>query len=424
MPKPPLWEYSVSTPITTSPAQGPDGTVYVGNSTGLFAITNGGSNKWTFAATVKGSPAIGHDGTVYFGAYEGTFYALSPSGSLKWSFAPQGYVWSTPALAADGTIYYVAGGALMALNPDGSKKWQLGVSGGTTPVQGFSPVVGRDGTIYCGSAFRNLIAVSPQGDLKWSVPIDGASSDSPAIGADGTVYVAGANLFAIASGGGIAWGTSTNDFGSASPAVGRNGTIYVESLPASSPGLHALSPSGTLLWRSGSSPGAYGYPMTCPAVDVAGNLYFASSNTLFAIAPQGTVQWVFSPTVPSTPPPPDQSSPIIGPDGTIYVAFYCTLYAISGTNAPADAPWPMYRQNARHTGRADKPALAKPQKRADANFQFQLYGTVGNTNTVQASTDLANWTSLTDIVVTNVPMDFVDYSASNFVARFYRTIQQ
>jgi hypothetical protein len=114
------------------------------------------------------------------------------------------------------------------------------------------------------------------------------------------------------------------------------------------------------------------------------------------------------------------SSPAIGPDGTIYVTFGSRLYAIAGTNGPADSSWPMYRQNARRTGKVEKPALKQPQKRSDANFQFQLYGQLGQTNTVEVTANLNTWTSLTSIVIDTVPMDFVDLTASNFPSRFYR----
>jgi len=50
------------------------------------------------------------------------------------------------------------------------------------------------------------------------------------------------------------------------------------------------------------------------------------------------------------------SSPAIGPDGTVYVGSYDRkLYAIkTDSKGLAKSPWPMFRQNARHTGRVMK----------------------------------------------------------------------
>jgi outer membrane protein assembly factor BamB len=50
------------------------------------------------------------------------------------------------------------------------------------------------------------------------------------------------------------------------------------------------------------------------------------------------------------------SSPAIGSDGTVYVgSFNKKLYAIkSDSKGLAKSPWPMFGQNARHTGRVMK----------------------------------------------------------------------
>lgn len=68
----------------------------------------------------------------------------------------------------------------------------------------------------------------------------------------------------------------------------------------------------------------------------------------------------------------------------------------------------------------DRPSISQPQARGDGNFQFQLNSWAGTTNTVETSSNLANWSALTSIVVTNVPMPVVDLGASNFATRFYR----
>ena len=82
----------------------------------------------------------------------------------------------------------------------------------------------------------------------------------------------------------------------------------------------------------------------------------------------------------------------------------------------------MYRGNARHTGKSEKPALQQPKKRADTNFEFQLYAQLGQTNVIETTTNLSIWTSLTSVVVTTVPQPVVDLTASNAPARHYRTL--
>src|SRR5208337_4114657 len=52
-----------------------------------------------------------------------------------------------------------------------------------------SPAVGADGTIYVGSEDHNLYAINPDGNLKWTFATGGGLYSSPALGADGTIYV-------------------------------------------------------------------------------------------------------------------------------------------------------------------------------------------------------------------------------------------
>src|SRR4029079_12313136 len=79
-----LWSFTCVSQITTSPAIAPDGAIYIGSTTALYAITNAGSNKWTFAAPVSGSASVGADGSIYFGG-SGRFRVLSPDGAEKWN---------------------------------------------------------------------------------------------------------------------------------------------------------------------------------------------------------------------------------------------------------------------------------------------------------------------------------------------------
>ncbi|MDC0219454.1 PQQ-binding-like beta-propeller repeat protein, partial [Verrucomicrobia bacterium] len=67
-----LWEFETGGNVSSSPAIGPDGTVYVGsNDNKLYAINGkSGVKLWEFetGGTVYSSPAIGSDGTVYVGS--------------------------------------------------------------------------------------------------------------------------------------------------------------------------------------------------------------------------------------------------------------------------------------------------------------------------------------------------------------------
>ena len=420
-----LWSFrpvsSVETYFTGGPALGADGTVYIGSMAGLYALTNSGSNKWTFSGVrVKGNPAVGSDGTVYFGA--GNLYAVSPDGALKWSL-PLGMQGSSPTIGTSNTVYAVGYEQLYCIAANGTTNWvaPLGDYGTQTPV------MGREGSIYAAATDNyGFYAYNADGSAKWSIAnfFPRESGETIAIGGDGTLYLAWGSLYAFSPSGHGLWTNSTKSFnGSASPAVGPDGTIYVASDFDYS--LYAISPSGQTLWNAGYGTGGFGYGTTTPAIASDGMIYYSASNCVFAISPQGTVQWTFTSAeaLRQPPPPilPTINSPALGPDGTIYAAFADTLYAIQGNGKPlATGGWPMAQQNLRHTGRLESPLLAPPQKRADANIDLQVAGESGQAYTLQSTSNFMNWTSVTSFVAQTASTRIADLTASNAPTRFYR----
>ena len=422
-----LWSYDAGNVISSSPAITTDGAICFGTASGLLAITNAGtmvSNKWTFitSQSVFSSAAVGLDGTVFFLNPGGGCFALNQDGSVKWSYPFQTTGLSSPAIGSDGTIYIVGDTSLYALTPAGGKKWAYNVSSSSG-----SPVISPDGIIYVATGpGSSLYAINPDGTQKWVI-LGGASStaESAAIGGNGTIYVGSGNLAALAPDGSFLWTsqTPTNNFDQSSPVLGKNSMVYA--VDESTRNLNAFSSSGQILWVAPVGTGVRSGAATAPAVDTEGNIYYCASNSIFGLSAFGQVQWsVYG----GAPPQPGGSSsvtsPVIGPDGTIYAALNSKLYAIAATNSLADNPWPMFRQNPRHTGKIEKPVLTQPQKRSDANFQFQLYPQqVGLTYNIEMSTNLKTWTSLTGIVATTLPTDVADLTATNAPSRFYRAVQ-
>ena len=120
-------------------------------------------------------------------------------GDKLWEFNAGFGLSISPAIGADGTIYFGTGaeqqvsGKLYALNPDGTTKWTIDLA--VQPIS-TAPAIGPDGTIYVGSEHGRLFAFEDEGTngyIKWP-PFTNSSSkpiySSPAIGTDGTVYFA------------------------------------------------------------------------------------------------------------------------------------------------------------------------------------------------------------------------------------------
>ncbi|MFM2420159.1 MAG: hypothetical protein RL385_4882, partial [Pseudomonadota bacterium] len=99
---------------------------------------------------IVSSPAIGPDGSVYFGGRNNRVLAYSPSGSRLWAFETQGDVVSSPLVDMDGNVYVGSDdNYLYALNgKTGALIWRLQTG---NDVQS-SPAMDKNGTVYVGSS--------------------------------------------------------------------------------------------------------------------------------------------------------------------------------------------------------------------------------------------------------------------------------
>ena len=316
------WGYTTVNWISSSPAIGADGTIYVGSEDKkLYAIKPDGTKKWSFTTgwEIYSSPAIGTDGTIYVGSGDNKLYAIKPDGTEKWSFTTGGGTHS-PAIGTDGTIYVGSyDKKLYAIKPDGTEKWNFTTGNWIRSA----PAIGTDGTIYVGSEDKKLYAIKPDGTEKWNFTTGSyIIQSSPAIGADGTIYVGSYDrkLYAIKPDGTEKWNFSTGGHIYSSPAIGADGTIYVGSYDNK---LYAIKPDGTEKWNFSTG----GHIYSSPAIGADGTIYVGSyDNKLYAIKPDGTEKWNFSTGGLI------RSSPAIGADGTIYVGSVedYKLYAIGG----------------------------------------------------------------------------------------------
>ncbi|MCK5261060.1 MAG: PQQ-binding-like beta-propeller repeat protein [Thermoplasmatales archaeon] len=262
---------------------------------------------------VEGGPIIDDDGTIYFGDFDGYLYALNPDGTKKWTYKTDGWISSAPALAEDGTLYVGSWDCkLYAFNPDGTLKWNVGASGGSIAS---SPAIADDGTIYFGTMRGfdkgDIIAVNPNGTVKWVYPTGYYITSDPAIGDDGTVYIGSGDtyFYAMNPNGTLKWQFKTGHYIKGPASIADDDTIYIGSWDDY---LYALYPNnGTMKWKCKVGYGTE----TNPSIANDGTIY-VGGDKLWAIYPNGTMRWVFNLGQ-------DRhihtSSPAISADGTIYV---------------------------------------------------------------------------------------------------------
>ena len=195
----------------------------------------------------------------------------------------------------------------------------------TSNVQS-SPAIGADGTIYVGSIDTKLYALNPDGSIKWAVsPTVSSIDSSPAIGPGGDIYImdAGCTLYALAAADGRqlwSYRLSSNTCYSASPAVAQDGTVYIGGPFEET--LTAVNSNGSLKCSF-----ATGSRITStPAIASDGTIYVGSDG-LYALNPDCSLKW----KCPSTTVLFSSASPVIGADGTIYWRASFSAYAVDST---------------------------------------------------------------------------------------------
>ncbi len=252
---------------------------------------------WRFATggrPLLGAPVAGRDGTLYAAAAGGVLYAVAPNGSVRWTL-PSGAV-STgaaatrPAVGADGASYWNLQGGVVAVDAMGHVRWVF-LAGPTS-----APVLSQGRVLVVAGAYLYAIAASgaTAGRRLWRAAIGadsggaagGSAPAAPAVGPDGTAYVAASDgyLYAIAPTGLRRWAFRTGAPLLFSPAVGLDGAVYLSSFANGRGALDALAPDGRPRWR-----------LTIPVGgDVVrgpdGTLYVAA-RLLVAVSPRGRVLW-------------------------------------------------------------------------------------------------------------------------------------
>ena len=273
---------------------------------------------WRFysSGAVEGTPVIDNNGIIYFkGAYnylDRYIYAIYPNGSEKWKYKTDGLIeGSSPAISEDGTIYFGSwDGGLYALNPDGSEKWRFGAGSQVAS----SPVIADDGTIYFGimgpGNDGRIYAINSDGTEKWYYDTGYWIVSDPAIGNDGTIYIGSGDtyLYAIWPNGSLRWRFKTDDYIKGSPSIADDGTIYIGSYDAY---FYAINPDGSEKWRFNS----VGVADNAAAIASDGTIYIGT-NKLYARYPDGSEKWTFNL---GTDRWVGWSSPAVSADGIIYI---------------------------------------------------------------------------------------------------------
>lgn len=261
--------------------------------------------------------------------------------NLAWAFATDvandwlGDVVLSPVIDRHGNVYVGTGsGSIFSLNgTDGSTNWrfELTPSDPSQPYESKGTWYGAlnsEGSILF-AAFDYLLALDPDGTERWRFRKPGREFGTPLVDdrRQRIVVVSGPAAESVSSTQMISWidfdghEVAKHEFESethgALPVLGLDGSVYI----AYDDGILAVDKDGNRKWTFGLAEGleALPPPFNWPARGQDGTLYFALAtqpnchlNTLYAINPDGTLEWKAKAGC-------SESKPAIAADGTIYV---------------------------------------------------------------------------------------------------------
>jgi len=98
--------------------------------------------------------------------------------------------------------------------------------------------------------------------------------------------------------------------------------------------------------------------------------------------------------------------------------YYWQVIASDGKATTAGPLWSFTTE----AGVLPATVLADHKRLTNGLFQFRLNGLFGESYSLQASTNLTAWQTLTNIINTNANTLFLDTAATNFPHRFYRAV--
>ncbi len=310
------------------------------------------TQDWSFQTNdgVAGSPTIGPDGTIYVGsgwathATDSALYAINPDGSLKWKFKTGDAVFSSPAIGPDSAIHFCSIDHSYYVLEDSGTYAKVRVQNQLSWEGMSSPLVLDNGDAYMGFLNFRLYAFNPAGEIKWEERTGWCVFSSPALNYDGDIVVGSKdhNLYNITDNGPDHTVNWKHPFGTfydghlvdASPAIAEDGTIYVGVDPygAAMQGelqivgnsFYAVNPDGSLKWQFPTGDGVE----SSPAIGPDGTIYFGSyDSTFYAVTDGGTegiLKWSYKTGGII------DASPAVGADGTVYIGSRdSTMYAFN-----------------------------------------------------------------------------------------------
>jgi FOG: WD40-like repeat len=221
-----LWTAPAAGPVACTPALR-GGILYWGADDGSVRGTTmqEGFFYWVvpLGSPVRGAVATGGPGWVVVPTEAGVVHALeADTGQPVWTYDAGAPV-HVPVVAADGTVYVVAGGVLHAIAPDGTLAWANQVEAAIEP-----PVLTEAGRIVVVGASGALAGFEPDGQAAFAVDVPDTFAAPPAGDGAGTTYLAATSgaIYGVLPSGIVQWSASFDAAWTTAP-VPVGGALHV-----------------------------------------------------------------------------------------------------------------------------------------------------------------------------------------------------
>jgi len=221
----------------TGATLGANDDLYFSSGRFLWATERSGTARFRFEAQGKiyTSPAVAPDGTIYIGSQDDYLYALSPTGELRWRHRAADDIDSSPVVGDDGAIFFGADDRRVhALEPDGTQRFSVELGGYVrAPV-----ALTHDGGIVVavmGPRPRVVSLDAQSGEVRFSFHLP--MTDSPEMGVlsgplvdgEGSIYFGGHDdfIYSLSRTGALRWAFRVEGDVDAPPMLDADGALYV-----------------------------------------------------------------------------------------------------------------------------------------------------------------------------------------------------
>jgi len=317
------------------------------------------------------APSLTADGErLYIACCDSGLYCLDArTGRKIWSLALSEPVYCTPAIGPNNAIYVMASywtGELCRVRDCGDSgvvQWSipLGDMGGNFD----GAVVGSNGNVYaigydCLSECSFLVAADSAGTVLWKDSARIKDGGPPVIDGQDRVLISdwSGGVYCFNPDGSLAWSASVGEVCGTSTAIGPNDEVIVTSDDGT---IVCLDDNGNRRWSSAVR--TYGENTPCVAENAI--IVYDCRGHVYGLDDAGEVLWDFSiydslgldRRSPRRLEGEGCTSPVIGPNGDLYLADECCgmMCIAHGGLKMAGTAWPTYNHDNAHSGWAGRP---------------------------------------------------------------------